>query len=151
MNGSKKNGFTLAELLIVVAIIAVLIAIMIPLLNNQLERSRQTADVANMRSAYSEAIADTLNNASGDMDVSGGSTMNTNQFQVEITRHHNTYDLLEEELPFEFSSSFERETDSPGTYWVYFVLSTRSDPTTTGAGGSRISTTATIMCAGEAW
>ena len=50
----KKNnkGFTLAELLIVVAIIAVLVAIAIPVFTTQLERSRETTDMANIRSAY---------------------------------------------------------------------------------------------------
>ncbi|MFR7953894.1 MAG: type IV pilin protein [Ruminococcus sp.] len=36
----NKKGFTLAELLIVVAIIAVLVAISIPIFNSQLEKSR---------------------------------------------------------------------------------------------------------------
>ena len=36
----NKKGFTLAELLIVVAIIAVLVAISIPILSSQLEKSR---------------------------------------------------------------------------------------------------------------
>jgi type IV pilus assembly protein PilA len=50
----KKNnkGFTLAELLIVVAIIAVLVAIAIPVFTSQLERSRESTDVANLRAAY---------------------------------------------------------------------------------------------------
>ncbi len=50
----KKNnkGFTLAELLIVVAIIAVLVAIAIPVFSAQLEKSREATDVANVRSAY---------------------------------------------------------------------------------------------------
>lgn len=50
----KKNnkGFTLAELLIVVAIIAVLTAIAIPVFTTQLEKSREATDLANMRSAY---------------------------------------------------------------------------------------------------
>lgn len=51
----KQHGFTLAELLIVVAIIAVLIAISIPIFSEQLERSRDAASVANIRSAYSMA------------------------------------------------------------------------------------------------
>ena len=55
----KKNnkGFTLAELLIVVAIIAVLTAIAIPVFSAQLEKSREATDVANIRSAYAEAMA----------------------------------------------------------------------------------------------
>lgn len=50
----KKNnkGFTLAELLIVVAIIAVLVAIAIPVFTTQLEKSREATDLANIRSAY---------------------------------------------------------------------------------------------------
>ena len=55
----KKNnkGFTLAELLIVVAIIAVLVAIAIPVFTSQLERSREATDIANVRSAYANIVA----------------------------------------------------------------------------------------------
>ena len=55
MNNNK--GFTLAELLIVVAIIAVLVAIAIPIFTAQLEKSRETTDLANIRSAYSELVS----------------------------------------------------------------------------------------------
>ena len=55
----KKNnkGFTLAELLIVVAIIAVLTAIAIPVFTAQLEKSRDAVSISNIRSAYAEASA----------------------------------------------------------------------------------------------
>ena len=53
----NKKGFTLAELLIVVAIIAVLVAVAIPVFNAQLEKSRQAVDVANMRAAYAAFTA----------------------------------------------------------------------------------------------
>ena len=61
----KKNnkGFTLAELLIVVAIIAVLVAIAIPVFTTQLEKSRESTDLANIRSAYAECVTDFLTNA----------------------------------------------------------------------------------------
>ncbi len=57
MKKINKKGFTLAELLIVVAIIAVLVAIAIPVFNAQLEKSREATDLANLRSAYAEAVA----------------------------------------------------------------------------------------------
>lgn len=57
MKRTNKKGFTLAELLIVVAIIAVLVAIAIPIFTAQLEKSRESTDMANIRSAYAEIIA----------------------------------------------------------------------------------------------
>ena len=60
MKRLNKKGFTMAELLIVVAIIAVLVAIAIPIFTSQLEKSKQAVDEANTRSAYAEAVADYL-------------------------------------------------------------------------------------------
>ncbi len=48
------------EMLIVVAIIAVLVAVAIPVLNNNLEKARQAVDMANARSI--QAILATLVN-----------------------------------------------------------------------------------------
>lgn len=59
----NKKGFTLAELLIVVAIIAVLVAISIPIFTTQLEKSREGVDLANIRSCYAEATLAVLNGA----------------------------------------------------------------------------------------
>lgn len=52
----SSRGFTLAELLIVVAIIAVLVAIGIPIFTSQLERSREAVDLSEVRSAYAEVM-----------------------------------------------------------------------------------------------
>ena len=61
MNKKKNNkGFTLMEMLIVVAIIAILIAIAIPTFTKQLESAREAADAANIRSKYAELMSDYL-------------------------------------------------------------------------------------------
>ena len=51
-----KKGFTVAELLIVCAIVAILVAISIPILNVQLEKAREAHDIAIMRTAASAAL-----------------------------------------------------------------------------------------------
>jgi type IV pilus assembly protein PilA len=47
----KSGGFTLIEMLIVVAIIAILIAVSIPMVSSALNKARKATDAANERSA----------------------------------------------------------------------------------------------------
>ena len=54
---THPKGFTLMELLVVVAIIAVLIAIAIPVFSANLEKSREATNAANIRSDYAQAVA----------------------------------------------------------------------------------------------
>ena len=56
----NKNGFTLMEMLIVIAIIAVLIAVAFPVFASQLEKAREATDLANVRSAYAQVSTEAL-------------------------------------------------------------------------------------------
>lgn len=74
MKRNNKKGFTLAELLIVVAIIAVLVAVAIPVFTSQLETAKERTDEANVRSAYGEAVSAYLGDGSTDSVSLGGVT-----------------------------------------------------------------------------
>lgn len=65
----NSKGFTLMEMLIVVAIIAVLIAIAIPTFTNQLEKAREATDLANLRGAYAQVMAAALTNSDEDTTI----------------------------------------------------------------------------------
>ena len=69
LEAQGKKGFTLMEMLIVIAIIAILIAIAIPIFSAQLERANEAKDAANMRAAYATAAATSVTE---NADVSAG-------------------------------------------------------------------------------
>ncbi len=68
----KNGGFTLIEMLIVVAIIAILIAISIPLIGTALEDAREATDAANERAALGLAMVEVMTKNS-----LGGTTIGT--------------------------------------------------------------------------
>ncbi len=74
----NKKGFTLAELLVVVAIIGVLVAVSIPVFTSQLEKSREATDLANLRAAKAAATVAYLSEESPVwVDTSGNKAINT--------------------------------------------------------------------------
>ena len=98
MKKMNKKGFTLAELLIVLAILAILIAIAIPVFTAQLENARRQADHANLRSAY--AIVQTANilglkdagleDAVGKTYSTDGTFGGTTPVKIQSTKHVST-------------------------------------------------------------
>ena len=104
-NNSRKQGFTLAELLIVVAIIAVLVAVAIPVFTAQLEKARRATDVANLRSLYAEASAARLTEeVSDDFSPYGLDDSGDVEFQWAKRITFNSNGLTDEDwasLPFE--------------------------------------------------
>ena len=86
----NKKGFTLAELLIVVAIIAVLVAISIPIFTSQLEKSREAVDLANIRAGYAEVMSAAL---TGDTPTAAAETKDTVVYNSTSKSYSYTVDL----------------------------------------------------------
>ncbi len=57
---NNKKGFTLAELLVVVAIIAVLVAIAIPVFSAATDKAEEAVKMANCRAAFAQASTEYL-------------------------------------------------------------------------------------------
>ncbi len=109
---NERKGFTLAELLIVVAIIAVLVAVAIPVFTAQLEKSREATDIANLRSGYAEAVADLMTN--GTSTGTAKDTYNVQQKQASWQTSNITT-----ALPSELSSAASTlGTKTSGTFKV---------------------------------
>ena len=67
-NNRNHRGFTLVELLIVLAILGIMAAISVPIYGAHLEKSREAVDLTNVRIAYSELMsAYTLEDTDSDM------------------------------------------------------------------------------------
>lgn len=116
--GRKDKGFTLAELLIVVAIIGVLVAIAIPIFSGQLEKSREAVDAANIRSQYAEVISDALLDGTS---VNGKEKYGAVQLKQKKDNWQNT------ELATNLHSVYAQVIGTPvanGTAWVEYNNST---------------------------
>lgn len=92
-----KKGFTLMEMLIVVAIIAILVAIAIPVFSSQLGNARTQADAANIRGGYAtvtatvltnNVTADTTYNLNSDGTVTAGATAGSFKTQGTATNEN---------------------------------------------------------------
>lgn len=86
MKKFNKKGFTLVEMLVVIAIIAVLVSIVIPTVSNSTEKAAEAADAANIRAAIAEATMMGLQN-------SADATSTT---VVTIKQSDNTWDHIDE-------------------------------------------------------
>ena len=123
LEAQGEKGFTLMEMLIVIAIIAVLVAIAIPVLSAQLENARDATTAANLRSAYAEASAavldstiatgnDNITVAAGTGDVATVVTIK----DVHIESSDADYGSYDDDLPFTFSGTLASEGDHDVTF-----------------------------------
>ena len=60
MKKSNKNGFTIVELVIVIAVIAILAAVLIPTFSNVINKANDSKALQAARNAYTQALAEAL-------------------------------------------------------------------------------------------
>ena len=111
----NKKGFTLAELLIVMAIILILAAIAIPSFTKQLEASRETSDVNALRAAYSEAITDQMLHPADDNKQTIAGVKMASNGKIENIKPDLPFDGVTD-LSFsdgKYSVTFDFSTDNP--------------------------------------
>ena len=67
---SSKKGFTLIEMLVVIAIIAILVAVIVPAVTTSTTKAKAATDAANLRSIQAEAAIKYLSNTEGTIAAS---------------------------------------------------------------------------------
>lgn len=138
----NKKGFTLAELLIVVAIIAVLVAVSIPVFTAKLESSRDAVSIANIRSAYAQAMTEVVTYStditSGDVQIvatkdAGGAIT---EYEVKIAKvviksqQADDWSGLAKELPWKQTTTTPADGGVPKTAaTVTFTISPNGEVT----------------------
>ena len=147
MKKMNKKGFTLAELLIVVAIIAVLVAIAIPVFNAQLEKSRDSVSISNLRAAYAQAAAEYLtwggdtytaeagSSVTGISEASGVVTITVKGVDIKSQSKTTDWSGLGGELPFTVYSDPGTTTDSGVATFTYTISTGTWACTGVAAGG----------------
>lgn len=112
----EKDGFTLAELLVVVAIIAVLVAIAIPVFTSQLAKAEAATDEANCRSYYASATVQYMT----DKTVPTAGTLDTipsydGTQAYEIKQGNLVIDVTGDTVTFTYNSNID-EHDWKGSF-----------------------------------
>lgn len=90
----KKSGFTVAELLIVVAIIGILVAISIPIFTFQRKKAIIAANKANIRSAKAAAVAAMYDDESTLDKASSSEEANVTYFIYDVKKG-----IIEQSIP----------------------------------------------------
>ena len=109
------DGFTLVEMLIVVAIIAILVAVSIPMVSSSLAKSQHATDAANERSAKSQIIVDsmlkgTAGKVVGYYDAAAGTIKSAGTDITAYGKHHKNTMIL--------AVSYDPSTATAIVQWV---------------------------------
>ena len=79
MKNNKKRGFTIVELVIVIAVIAILAAVLIPTFSNVVKKANLSAELQQIRNAWYDYLASDSADVTrmGEYDIEIASTVDT--------------------------------------------------------------------------
>ena len=141
----RSRGFTLAELLIVVAIIAVMTAIAIPVFAAQLEKSREATDAANIRGQYAEVMT-SANETGGDVNTDG------NQLgEVPLKQKNNDWQQKDMEGSLAGIATLDGSPTLGGSAWVSYSVTDGTVIHFSGGSGNSGSGTGTTTPTGNTY
>ncbi len=85
----NKKGFTIVELVIVIAVIAILAAVLIPTFSNVIKKANDSAALQAVRNAYTEALSKATDNG----NYKAGGSESSNGFTFTWAKDATTGDL----------------------------------------------------------
>ena len=122
MKSAQMNGFTLIEVLITVAILAVVAAIAVPAYNGYIETSRLTEGWNNLQALNAAEVQYSLDNNGVYFDGAGAATLNTN------------------------SGNLWTRAEASGENFTYSVALTATGYTATAIGTNKLTTAVQLRC-----
>ena len=86
MNKMNKKGFTIVELVIVIAVIAILAGVLIPTFGGIIERANESAEMQKVAAAYKEAYA---------LAMADDGKINTEDYNAKINAEDAAFNCIE--------------------------------------------------------
>ena len=91
MKKLNKKGFTIVELVIVIAVIAILAAVLIPTFSGVVAKANKSATLQEARNAYTEAYADDIQDGVIDGKTDGTNAVTDTNYSVDGSTAKYTY------------------------------------------------------------
>ena len=135
MKNTKKRGFTIVELVVVIAVIAILASVLIPTFSDIVTKAKKTAALQDARNAWVEYVAKVVSGEETDDNVAEGKintiivTLNGNDTKT-YTFYTNGYSLAGETKPT------GTELTDGGTYTLTKGVFTKGGNSSGEGGGS---------------
>ena len=77
MKKMNRKGFTIVELVIVIAVIAILAGVLIPTFSSIVDKAKKSAALQEARNAYTEMFADDIQDGTIDLKLNGAAEAST--------------------------------------------------------------------------